>query len=420
MFELFYFYYIGHCISSLLNLKWVNKIFDYLNIFQVYKNILLFLFNVLSLLGDNLERFTKMGVIVYLRSQLTWLGQTMTSILEILIPEKKNFIDKLFSIQKLSGTAFIGGPRIVYYIPVEKFISLKYFKYFGYLICYNTFEPTFELFWKSYIYNLSYYNFFKSITEIKYKPSIFLYTQLKQLSNLYDVYNQPINRLMNWLYFETKYKENYNKFNESEKEIVKNNLTYFKQVDDLRAKLMFFSIWDIENFYHENDKDYYWNYWIFQFHSILETTIFQIDNQKSLPMNLKNTNSKLKFYDPDENMEYFNRLFNVLGIINLLPYIDYQNSERTEPDDVSYYVSKKFVNDNAKYDELLPIMYSYDFNRWEESLCKCNYLSNYEVDIVYKTEDYFQNLRAEWETSIKTEKLEERNWRLLKSVEDLM
>ena len=87
-----------------------------------------------------------MCVIVYLRIQFSWLGQITTSILQILIPIENNFIDKLFSIQKLSGTAFIGGPRIAYYIPVKKFISLKYFKYFGYLICYDKFEPTFELF----------------------------------------------------------------------------------------------------------------------------------------------------------------------------------------------------------------------------------------------------------------------------------
>lgn len=36
------------------------------------------------------------------------------------------------------------------------------------------------------------------------------------------------------------------------------------------------------------------------------------------------------------------------------------------------------------------------------------------IDIVYKTEEYFQNLRLEWENSIKTKKLEERNCSLLK------
>jgi hypothetical protein len=74
-------------------------------------------------------------------------------------------------------------------------------------------------------------------------------------------------------------------------------------------------------------------------------------------------NKELKFYDPEENMEYFNRLFNVLGIIDNLYIV------------VKYYVSSKFNNYNEKYVDLLKIMYSHDFKRWEEkfirqSLCK--------------------------------------------------
>jgi len=65
-------------------------------------------------------------------------------------------------------------------------------------------------------------------------------------------------------------------------------------------------------------------------------------------------------------------------------------------------------------------MYTYDYKRWEEPLCKCSYLSNYEVEIGYTIEEYFYNLRKEWEGSITKEPLEERNWRLLKQLEDLM
>jgi len=72
-------------------------------------------------------------------------------------------------------------------------------------------------------------------------------------------------------------------------------------------------------------------------------------------------------------------------------------------------VSKKILSYNKKYVELLTIMYTYDYKRWEEPMCDCSYLSNYEVEIAYKTEDYFQNLRKEGKFSLKTEKLEERN-----------
>ena len=65
-------------------------------------------------------------------------------------------------------------------------------------------------------------------------------------------------------------------------------------------------------------------------------------------------------------------------------------------------------------------MYTYDYKRWEEPLCECSYLSNYEVEISYKTEEFFYNLRKAWEESITKEPLEDRNWRLLKQLEYLM
>jgi len=39
-----------------------------------------------------------------------------------------------------------------------------------------------------------------------------------------------------------KFRENINKFNEDERFIVSRNLKFFNEVDDLRAKLMFFII----------------------------------------------------------------------------------------------------------------------------------------------------------------------------------
>jgi len=98
-------------------------------------------------------------------------------------------------------------------------------------------------------------------------------------------------------------------------------------------------------------------------------------------------------------MEYLNRLFNVLGIVGI------GNMEIID----NYYVSSKFNNYNKNYVELLKIMYKYDFKRWEESLCACRYLSQYEIEIAYKIEDYFYTLRKEWEDGLKIEKLEERN-----------
>lgn len=404
-------YILIYYVLSTLCVMW-ELLYFYYDYKIVYKKIeyIMFLFN------NNFQEYTKMDITIFLRSQFTWLGRIINDILEILIPKENNFKEKLLSITKVSDTGFVMSGCINYYIPVENRISLKYFDNVGGFIDFDIFEPTFELYWKSFKYNLCYYSFFKLINESKYKPSIFLYKNIQELLKLYDVQNQPINRLMNWLYFECKYKENQDVFMSEEKEIISRNLSYFKKVDDLRAKLMLFIIWDIEYFYNKNNKDYSWNYWIFQYHSILEELICKIND--NLLLNLLSKNIKivnqciiknkkiLKFYDPEENMEFLNRLFDVLGIVNI--------------DVGKYYVSKKFINYNNKYVELLIIMYTYDYKRWEEPMCECKYLSNYEVEVGYKMEDYFQNLRKEWEMSIKTEKLEERNWKLLKSLEDLM
>ena len=65
-------------------------------------------------------------------------------------------------------------------------------------------------------------------------------------------------------------------------------------------------------------------------------------------------------------------------------------------------------------------MYKYDYKRWEEPQCDCKYFSQYEIEISYKIEEYFYTLRKEWEDGLKLEKLEDRNCRLLKELEELM
>ena len=107
----------------------------------------------------------------------------------------------------------------------------------------------------------------------------------------------------------------------------------------------------------------------------------------------------LNFYDPEENMEFLNRLFDVLGILVKLT--------KTLKED--YYVSDKFNKYNERYVELSKIMYSHKFQRIYENRCDCSLFSLYEVRIAYRTEAYFQNLRKEWLHSIESEKLEERN-----------
>jgi hypothetical protein len=85
-------------------------------------------------------------------------------------------------------------------------------------------------------------------------------------------------------------------------------------------------------------------------------------------LNLYTNKNKLKFYDPEENMEYLNRLFNVLGIVNNVYIVDNEEEiERSKKnfkgtnEEEHYYVSTKFINYNAKYESFLTILYVYEF-----------------------------------------------------------
>jgi len=178
---------------------------------------------------------------------------------------------------------------------------------------------------------------------------------------------------------------------------------------------MFFIIWDIEYYNNNNDFNYCWNNWIIQFNAVLETSIFESDNEVKVPVEWDLNENILKFYDPEENMEFLNRLFDVLGIVN-----NVYTTDIIESIDLPYFVSTKFINYNENFDEFIQIMYTHELKRWEEKYCECQAFQITEVGIVYKTKEYFYQLGKEWEGSITKEPLEERNWRLLKRLEDLM
>ena len=99
---------------------------------------------------------------------------------------------------------------------------------------------------------------------------------------------------MDWFYFEIKFRENNERF------IVNKSLKYFNKVDD--SKLMFLIIWDIEYYNNNNDFNYCWNHWIIKFNTVLETSIFESDNEAKVPVELDFNESILNFYDPEENM----------------------------------------------------------------------------------------------------------------------
>jgi len=117
----------------------------YLNI-KYKKDILRKIAYLIILFDNNFQEYIKMDIIIFLRSEFTWLGRITTDFFEILVPEENNFKEDYLSITKVREGSFFMSGRIAYYKPVENRISFKYFEYFLGHIDHDVFEPTFQLY----------------------------------------------------------------------------------------------------------------------------------------------------------------------------------------------------------------------------------------------------------------------------------
>jgi hypothetical protein len=127
---------------------------------------------------------------------------------------------------------------------------------------------------------------------------------------------------------------------DSDKELAKLYVIELKEIDKSRAKLLFFIIWDIRYNNNLNSKDYNWRFFEFRYQTIIGAVIFNVKggffsslNDAKIPLNFSNIRKAgdLPFYDPENNMEFFNRLFDVLGIYEIIGL-----------EDSKYYVSDKY------------------------------------------------------------------------------
>jgi hypothetical protein len=109
-------------------------------------------------------------------------------------------------------------------------------------------------------------------------------------------------------------------------------------------------------------------------------------------------------------MEFFNRLFDVIGIIDN----NFDPKSR-----IQYFVSHKFTNYNKRMHDLKTIMYKYKFNRNEEKDDESTKIldeygdyichSKYETFSHFYCIDLIVELRNEWDDSIDKEDISIRN-----------
>jgi len=179
----------------------------------------------------------------------------------------------------------------------------------------------------------------------------------------------------------------------------------------LRLKLLLFILLDINYYIGNNDFIIYkYNkfrkiYDIATNNGFFDYNNFKVEGQKK----------DLKFYDPDNNMVFFNRLYMLIGII---PYTE-DPLELSVCSDSIITIKDMLDNFNDSLDSFCNLTlndrgwhYFISKNEEEEVL-----LIEKEVEIWII--EFLERKKQDWAVSLDKETIEVRNWRLLNEIEEL-
>jgi len=185
----------------------------------------------------------------------------------------------------------------------------------------------------------------------------------------------------------------------------------------LRLKLILFMIWDIDNYIGNKNINYI--RYVFdkriKIYNIIADDIFydffNIDNFK-----IEESKEDLPFYDPENNIEFFDRLYILIGFI---PF----NENPLEIPLYSEPIQKIRIMVENIESHLIRFDNSIVWNRgWYYNIS-----NKEEYDILVIEEKvknwiikFLEETREEWENLIQKETIEERNWRLLNEIEDFL
>lgn len=275
-------------------------------------------------------------------------------------------------------------------------------------------EEGFYKYWEYYKRNtwFSTLNIFK---EIKNRPSFYLYLNLLAWINISPITKvYALNAITNIIYI--KYKVNYLKM-VLPIELL-NDLDYLYKFFLLRLKLLLFIIWDIDNYIDNNTWNYincgydkvFKNYNItadYASYDFFDWDSFKIEkNEKDLP-----------FYDLEVNMEFFDRLYILIGFI---PYNE-------NPYDVSVYSKPILEIKNLAENIESNLIRFNNLILWGRGW-HCHIREKEEQEMLLIEEkvknwiiEFLKETRDEWTLFIKTEKeISKRNWKLLNEIENLL
>jgi hypothetical protein len=255
--------------------------------------------------------------------------------------------------------------------------------------------------------------------EIKNRPSWYIYQNLIFWINAVPTFelNGP-SFIMNLLYIDYKIEKLKIKLPAN----IKKNIDFLYQIDLLRLQFLLYMIWDIDNYLGNEN----WNY----ITSILNEYAFNIGCNRNIfdfidldNFIIEKNKKDLPFYDTENNMEFFDKLYKIICIPTFLEYPLHIK--------ISSEFLVNYINLKKNLIEDLTILYSDDplatsslDHTWmrivEDHISDVDGISLIE----YKINDwiicFIKESRKKWELLLKEESIEERNWRILKEIEDML
>jgi hypothetical protein len=274
-------------------------------------------------------------------------------------------------------------------------------------------EEGFYKYWEYYKRN-TWFSTLNIEKEIKNRPSFYLYLNLLAWINISPISKiYALNAITNIIYI--KYKINYLKVDLPIDLL--NNLDYLYIFFFLRLKLLLFMIWDIDNYIDNNN----WNYINYDYDKKFKNynikadyviyDFFDFDNFK-----IEKNEKDLFFYDLEGNMEFFDRLYILIG------FVPYNENPLEVPVYSEPILEIKNLAENI-YSKLIRFDDSISWSRgWHYHIKE----AEEQLDLLIEEQvknwiiKFLNETRNEWINFDKNENaISDRNWRLLKELENL-
>jgi hypothetical protein len=253
--------------------------------------------------------------------------------------------------------------------------------------------------------------------EIKNRPSFYLYSNFIYWITIGPTFKGP-NSITNILFFKYKVEKLKLKLPED----IQEDLDYLYQVNFLRFKLLLFMVWDIDNYIGNKN----WNYITYEYNEIIDGYYIGCDSSIYNYNDLSNFKVEEKkedfpFYDPESNMEFFDRLYLIIGIV---PFISNPLHTQNYSEILRKY--RDLMNNirdrlNAFHIEPKDLLRETWIRREENDDLDINNINLIENKIKDWIIEFLKESRIEWELISRTEKdIELRNFKMLNEIEDFL